>query len=415
MAPHRRSRLLASLLFGFALSAPAPASAADPDDAWGEITPETTNAPYEAYPVGIDSTQAGPAVLRVQILLNRALFSPGMLDGRWGNNTFQAVYHFQRQQKLPATGQVDQATYQRLFQRAGTPASVVVRRVLINDDVRGPFVQIPDDIQEHAKLPCSCYQGIEERLSERYHTTPEVLRLLNPDRDLDRVVAGDSLWLPLVRSNSDFKDLRAHSLVVSGSGNYVHAFDAQGALIMHFASVLGSSMDPTPEGDATVRNVAYNPWWDFQPAILKMVEDSVKPARIPPGPNSSVGTVWIATSIKHIGIHGTSRPEWVGYAESSGCVRLTNWDILFLAPRLAPNAAIRFIDTRNENRHLAQRPGPRPRLLGTRADDLVQSLEPTLQLAGLRREPPLRIAPVHLPERPVHRTPMRERSWWRIF
>jgi lipoprotein-anchoring transpeptidase ErfK/SrfK len=52
---------------------------------------------------------------------------------------------------------------------------------------------------------------------------------------------------------------------------------------------------------------------------------------VQPGPNNPVGTVWIAIDRDHYGIHGTAEPSKVGKNLSSGCVRLTNWDVEELA------------------------------------------------------------------------------------
>jgi lipoprotein-anchoring transpeptidase ErfK/SrfK len=119
----------------------------------------------------------------------------------------------------------------------------------------------------------------------------------------------------------------------------------------------------------TVREVTPNPWWNYQPALLKVLRSNGPNAMIPPGPNNAVGWVWIGLSAPHYGIHGTSEPETIGYATSSGCVRLPNWDARFLSRRVRPGTRVRFEDTRNGERVIPRR--PRPRLLGTRADSVA--------------------------------------------
>ena len=47
-----------------------------------QISAQRVNAGPTVLPLGGDSE--GPSVLRVQILLDRAHFSPGVIDGRWG-------------------------------------------------------------------------------------------------------------------------------------------------------------------------------------------------------------------------------------------------------------------------------------------------------------------------------------------
>jgi lipoprotein-anchoring transpeptidase ErfK/SrfK len=287
----------------------------------------------------------GAAMLRVQVLLDRALFSPGMMDGKWGRNTEQAVLWFQTREGLPATGRVDSATYARLVRVAGGGVDAVRVHTLTADEVAGPFIPMPESIYEQAKLPCSCYQSLTEKLSEAFHATPEVLRKLNPGVRLDSAKAGQTLLLPSVRDPAA-RPGEIAAIEVSGPGNFVHALDARGRILYHFPTTLGASYDPSPQGDFRVRQVDVDPWWHFQPKILKSVPDDRADAMVPPGPNNAVGKVWVTLSVEHYGIHGTKSPETIGYAQSAGCVRLTNWDALFLARRLAVGTPVRFRGTR---------------------------------------------------------------------
>ena len=65
-------------------------------------------------------------------------------------------------------------------------------------------------------------------------------------------------------------------------------------------------------------------------------------AKLRPGPNSPVGRVWMSLSKPHYGIHGTSSPETIGYANSHGCVRLTNWDALRLSDLVDAGTPVQF-------------------------------------------------------------------------
>ncbi|HEX5724053.1 MAG TPA: L,D-transpeptidase family protein, partial [Longimicrobiaceae bacterium] len=299
---------------------------------WDEITPEAVNTGTLRLPVGRGS--AGPTVLRVQIMLNRALFSPGMIDGKWGKNTENAVFWLQSREGLPTTGVVDATTYARLALLAGSPTQPVREHVLTAEDVAGPFLAIPGNIYEHARLRCSCYETLGEKLTETFHATRDLLRRLNPGVELDRVAAGAVLRVPNVRSQDTPPLGEVRKILVSGSGNYLQALDASGRILYHFAATLGSTYDPSPQGDFAVLSVHPNPWWHYQPALLAHVPDDRPNAMIPPGPNNAVGRVWIALSAPHYGIHGTKSPETIGYAQSAGCVRLTNWDVTFLSQRL---------------------------------------------------------------------------------
>lgn len=310
---------------------------------WEQIDAQAVNSGGQFVPLTGDV--AGPSVLRTQILLDRALFSPGIMDGRWGKNTVQALYWFQRREGLPATARLDSATFQRLRQVAGNPGELVVRRTLTEEDVKGPFTTIPEDIYEHAKLSCSCYESLSEKLSEDYHATPELLAKLNPGVDLDNVKAGQSIYVPAVRDESRAGTRgQVAKIVVSGRGNYVHAVDAGGKVLYHFPSTLGGKYSPSPTGAFRINGVTQDPSWHYQPGILVGVPDSEPEAMIPAGPNVAVGKVWIDLSEPHYGIHGTSEPQTIGYAASNGCVRLTNWDVEFLSHHVRAGVPVEFRD-----------------------------------------------------------------------
>lgn len=313
---------------------------------WEQISAQSVNTAPQHVPLHGDV--GGPSVLRTQILLDRALFSPGIMDGRWGKNTAEALYWFQRREGLRATARLDSATFQRLRQVADAPRELIVRKTLTADDVSGPFTPIPEDIYEHAELECSCYESLSEKLSETYHATPDLLAKLNPGVDLNSLRAGQQLNVPAVRDTGAAGRGQVAKLVVSGKGTYVHGLDESGRILYHFPSTLGGSYSPSPTGDFKVNGVAPDPDWHYQPDILVGVPDNEPDATIPAGPNVAVGTVWIDLSEPHYGIHGTSEPQTIGYASSNGCVRLTNWDVEFLSRFVRPGTPVEFRDITGE-------------------------------------------------------------------
>lgn len=283
-------------------------------------------------------------VLRVQTLLDRAGFYPGVLDGRWGKNTEKAVWWFQVSEDLEPSGAVDSLTFERLQRAAGEPVETVVAHVLGAADVAGPFVAIPGDVYRQSRLRCLCYESLSEKLAERFHASIEVLAELNPGADLDALAVGDTLNVPAVEGAAP--DPRPiERVVVSGLGSFVHALDADGRIVYHFPTTLGSQYDPSPLGQLTVVSVHPDPWFHYQPRLLSGVDKSKPDTHLPPGPNNLVGSVWIKLSEPHYGIHGTRDPAAIGYASSSGCVRLTNWNAMLLAGRVGAGTAVEFRDT----------------------------------------------------------------------
>jgi hypothetical protein len=284
-------------------------------------------------------------VLRVQTLLDRARFFPGVIDGRWGKNTEKAVWWFQVSAGIEPTGAVDSLTFERLRAAAGEPENTIVRHVLDADDVAGPFVAIPASVYRQAGLRCLCYESLAEKLSERFHVSSEVLGDLNPGVDLDRLVAGDAILVPAI-DGAPSRPQEVDRIVVSGLGSYVHALDAEGRIVYHFPTTLGSQYDPSPLGELSVVGVHLDPWFHYQPRLLAGVDDTQPDTHLPPGPNNLVGNVWIKLSEPHYGIHGTRDPAAIGYASSSGCVRLTNWNATVLAGEIGPGTPVEFHDTR---------------------------------------------------------------------
>ncbi|MDB5699596.1 MAG: Lipoprotein-anchoring transpeptidase ErfK/SrfK, partial [Alphaproteobacteria bacterium] len=282
------------------------------------------------------------ATLHAQVLLDRAGFAPGVIDGKKGMSFDQAVKGFQESRGLDATGQIDQPTRAALLRDR---ARATVRLRIDESDARGPFVRaIPKDPAAQAKLDCLCYRNLLEKLAEKFHTTPAtIIALNNPHMALR---AGTVLRLPnVLPSSRNYGDLKpevaemlsslnvsgglpkAARIVVDKSDGVLRLLAKDGRLMAQFPATMGSSHDPLPLGQWKVTTVAYNPPFHYQPDLFWDVADSKEEHKLPPGPNGPVGVVWIDLTKEHYGIHGTNAPETIQRAQSHGCVRLTNWDV----------------------------------------------------------------------------------------
>jgi len=342
-----------------AVPAPTPAAVPDPtpvnatfvtDPKFGETLKGMNAAAIETLPlrVPIKGDVNGPSVLRAQVLLDRARYAVGAIDGRWGKNSEIAVYWFQDQNGIQPTGEIDEPTFRALLGQSGN-APALISYTLTAEDVTGPYTKLPEDVYEKAKLDCLCYENLGEKLAEQFHITQDLLTVLNPGVDLVNAQAGQSVIVTNVRQpepENAPKDVQR--IVVSVKGSYLHALDASNRVLLHAPTTLGNKYDPSPSETQKVVATAYNPDFRYQPKLFHEVPDSDPEALLKPGPNSPVGRVWMALDKPHFGIHGTGDPESIGYASSHGCVRLTNWDAVDLARRVGKGVPVEFLDTRGE-------------------------------------------------------------------
>ena len=316
---------------------PTAADSARRAQLFASITPQAVNAARGLAAGARDST--GPDVVRLQVLLDAAGFSPGIMDGHWGRNSVTALRSFQAASRLRVTGVLDEPTLRALDDAAGGRAAVTQYTVTA-DDVKGPFRRIPETAYAQAELDCLCYESAAEALAERFHSTPALLAQLNGGAALRDVRAGRTLCVPDVRRPATAGTVAR--LVVSKRGGFTQGVAADGRILFHFPSTLGNQYDPSPTGGFTVTRVALDPDFHYNPKLYAEVPDWKEDALLPPGPNSPVGVVWIALSEPHYGIHGTPDPETIGYANSHGCVRLTNWDARWLAEHVAEGTRVEF-------------------------------------------------------------------------
>jgi lipoprotein-anchoring transpeptidase ErfK/SrfK len=273
------------------------------------------------------------------VLLDQAGFSPGIMDGYWGHNSTTALRAFQVANGLPASGTLGEAGKEKL-RALGAGRTPIVRYTVSEDDMKGPFVVLPESPYEKAKLDCLCYESAAEALSERFHATPALLSRLNGGMDLKTLRAGTQLWVPDVQ-----RAARAGTVarvVVFKRGGFMQGLDSAGRVLFHFPSTLGSQYDPSPTGDFRIERVARDPDFHYNPKLYAEVPDWKEDAVLSPGPNSPVGVVWMALNEPHYGIHGTAEPHTIGYANSHGCIRLTNWDARWLADHVTKGTQVAF-------------------------------------------------------------------------
>jgi lipoprotein-anchoring transpeptidase ErfK/SrfK len=324
------------------------------------------------------------AATRLQIFLDRANFSPGKLDGHYGDFTWKALalYRLSRgeqPQQPPAEGKTKGNVAPDIngLDLAGV-GPVLVPYSVTEADIQsvGPS---PGNVSEQAKLKFLPYHDAAEAIAEKFHSDVHFLEQLNPGK-MKTLKAGDQLMVPNVEpfDLASVKEIKPGSDVDSQAANdiedqaeaqknetkeknkeigtteaaapsvavkidtktnmlEVHQGDK---LIAVYPVTIGSAKNASPVGEWKVRRITKMPTFRWDKEMLQHGERSGNFHLLPPGPNNPVGVMWIALNKKGIGIHGTNDPDSIGRTASHGCVRLANWDVVRLATKIKAGDAV---------------------------------------------------------------------------
>ncbi len=281
--------------------------------------------------------------LALQVFLDRQGFSPGVIDGKAGTNTARALAAYREAIGTDAPGRmpVDCSTP---VGTSGTARVSGTRSYEISaEDAAGPFEALPKEIADLAGRPAVGYESLLEKLAERFHTSPAFLQSLNRHVSL---AAGASITVPDVPPfDPQLKPQRSpdnnSSIEVTREGE-LRVRSAEGALLFYAPASSGSEHDPLPPGNWKVTGVSWLPVFHYNPALFWDADSTDKKTVVAAGPNNPVGVVWVDINVPHYGLHGTPEPTKIGYVQSHGCVRLTNWDAARLASLVTVGSPVVF-------------------------------------------------------------------------
>jgi lipoprotein-anchoring transpeptidase ErfK/SrfK len=301
-----------------------------------ELSPEAINNSEIASMLTDNSGQKppfpNPEIIHLQVLLDRAGVSPGVIDGIYGDNVRKAIAGFETMQHLDVDGKMDEEVITRL----SDDKHVIGPYVIASDDGADLVEQIPKDYAEQAKMQHLYYTSIAEKLSERFHMDIDLLHALNPSA---KFAPGETISVAVIGAprTGNVKRIKAYRK----RGQLV-AFADNGDILAVYPATIGSEDNPSPTGKHKVNGVARNPPYVYNPKINFQQGKNKKKLTLPSGPNNPVGSVWIDLSEPTYGIHGTPEPSLIDKAGSHGCVRLTNWDAEELASMVKPGVIVEF-------------------------------------------------------------------------
>lgn len=351
----RTGSAVACLIFGLLLTSPVPAS----DKRDTQLTPDAIESADFSGKLPTEKS-ISPLAVKVQVLLDRARFSPGEIDGRFGENVEKALRAFSEAKGLAAGKTLTREIWAKLDDHRGD--AILTNYVLTEQDIKGPFLdKLPAKMKDMAPLQRLSYTSVIEALGERFHMSEELLKALNPKAEFRK--AGETISVVALPEDAGQADKTAgppkknaraqHEAVrieVDKTRETVKVFGKDDALLAFFPASVGSEEKPTPSGELKIVSVQANPVYRYNPKYKFKGVDSDKPFTIKPGPNNPVGSMWIGLSEPSYGFHGTSEPSRVSKADSHGCVRLTNWDLMRLGRMVGKGVPVRFIDNREASR-----------------------------------------------------------------
>ena len=275
-------------------------------------------------------------IVKLQVLLDRAGISPGVVDGYNGEMSESALRGFEERQGLLVDGVLDAEVWFALTERDGLP--ILMSYTVSAEDVSDLTETIPDNVAEKAKLEKLGYLRVSERLAERFHMDEDFLKALNPDAAFK---VGDAVW---VAAPGEKLVAEVTRIEIRKSERRAVAFDAEGRMVTNYPVAIGSAATPSPEGVVEVVAIAMDPTYSDLPETNFVVDGVTEALILPPGPNGPVGSVWIDLSKPTYGLHGTDTPASLFQAVSRGCVRFTNWDVEELAHLVKPGTTVEFLE-----------------------------------------------------------------------
>ena len=335
------------------VATPGAAASTEPKPA-GEPKPADVATPAPAQPATTPADGEPPAAhailvtkreitAQLQIFLDQQLFSPGMIDGKVGKFLTNAFKRWQHAHALPETGVIDENV------PLDSVYPVYTFHTVAKEDMK--FVgDLPGKTAEQARRKFLPYAAYIDFVAERYHSSPDFLKRLNPGVRFGNLNPGDQVRVPNV---APFKvedmpptgnlpaqeEYKTRHIVITRRETILELFDGD-KLIAAIPIAPGSPAHPTPPGHWRILGIASMPTFRWDAGVLNRGVRTSNFYMLPAGPRNPVGVAWIGLNKPGIGIHGTNNPYSIGTFASHGCMRTANWDISRISHMVTPGVQV---------------------------------------------------------------------------
>ena len=131
-----------------------------------ELSEDAVNSASIADWSNGQKSQPDPFIIRVQVLLDRANISPGVIDGYLGDNLTKAIRAFEVRETLDADGKIDEKFWTAL---SADGAPVLETYEISAEDLSQRYVEkIPEDYAEMAAMKWLGHTGPKECLPSAF-------------------------------------------------------------------------------------------------------------------------------------------------------------------------------------------------------------------------------------------------------
>ena len=300
---------------------------------------------YAALPLSVIAQVVEPAmpkapepiesILRLQLFLDGKLFGPGKVDGRPGEFTTKALKRYQKSNGMPETEidahSLDLSGHVELY------TTYAIR----TDDLKFIGV-VPGKPSLQSKKKYLPYDSLLEFLTERFHTSPELIEYLNRPMKMSALKPGDSVKVPNVAEPFQIEllepvpglpevpEFATRVIKIDTNEKLLGLYDGE-KLLASIPITPGSGHLATPPGTWKIVGIVQLPTFRWDAGVLNYGVRTSTFYELPIGPNNPVGIMWIGLNRTGIGIHGTNQPQTIGRSASHGCMRTANWDVIRLS------------------------------------------------------------------------------------